>query len=100
MSNVYTRCKRILREPMLHFVLIGAGLFVAYGWISPADESSGHRIVVSQGVVDDLVTQFRAARGREPSHDEARHLIDAYVRNEILYREGLALGLERDDTVV
>ena len=84
---------------MLHFVLIGVALFGAYRWMEPND-SAGHRIVISQGVVDDLVTQHVAAKGREPSAVEMSHLIDSYVRDEIMYREGVKLGLERDDIVV
>ena len=84
---------------MLHFLLIGIALFGAYRWVSPGD-SAGRRIVITQGVVDDLVTQHVAARGREPSTTELNHLIESYVRDEILYREGARLGLERDDIVV
>jgi hypothetical protein len=84
---------------MLHFLLIGIALFGAYRWVSPRD-SGGRRIVITQGVVDDLVTQHVAARGREPSSIELNHLIESYVRDEILYREGVRLGLERDDIVV
>ena len=58
--------RRLLGEPMLHFVLIGIALFAAYQWRAPVD-SDGRRIVVTQGVVDDLVTQHAAAKGREPS---------------------------------
>src|SRR5512140_3519396 len=93
------RIRQLLGEPMLHFLLIGFALFVAYNRLSP-DRSSGSRIVVTQGVVDDLTTQHVAARGRPPSATELRHLIDAYVREEILYREGVTLGLDRDDIVV
>jgi hypothetical protein len=91
--------RKLLREPMLHFLLIGIALFGAYRWVSPGD-SGGRRIVITQGVVDDLVTQHVAARGREPSTIELNHLIESYVRDEILYREGVRLGLERDDIVV
>jgi hypothetical protein len=91
--------RKLLGEPMLHFVLIGIALFGAYRWVSPRD-SGGQRIVITQGVVDDLVTQHVAARGREPSTTELNHLIESYVRDEILYREGVKLGLERDDVVV
>ena len=84
---------------MLHFVLIGVAFFGAYRWVSPGD-AAGRRIAVTQGVVDDLVTQHVAARGREPSTTELNHLIESYVREEILYREGVRLGLERDDIVV
>ena len=93
------RIRRLLGEPMLHFVLIGIALFAAYNRWSPA-RSSGNRIVVTQGVVDDLVTQYMAARGRAPLPNELKSLIDSYVREEILYREGVTLGLDRDDIVV
>jgi parvulin-like peptidyl-prolyl cis-trans isomerase-like protein len=93
------RIRTILAEPMLHFVLIGIALFTAYRWVSPAD-SGGRRIVITQGVVDDLKAQHVAARGREPSTSELNHLVESYVHEEILYREGARLGLERDDIVV
>jgi hypothetical protein len=93
------RIQRLLGEPMLHFLLIGIALFTAYRWVSPGD-SGGRRIVITQGVVDDLVTQHVAARGREPSTTELNHLIESYTHDEILYREGVRLGLERDDIVV
>src|SRR3954454_23157796 len=93
------RLRQLLGEPMLHFLLIGIALFVAYRWVSPVD-SAGRRIVITRGVVDDLVTQHVAARGREPFTTELNQLIESYVRDEILYREGLRLGLERDDVVV
>ena len=91
--------RKLLDEPMLHFLLIGIALFGFYRWKAPAD-SVGRRIVITRGVVDDLVTQHVAARGREPSPAELNHLIESYVHDEILYREGVALGLDRDDIVV
>jgi peptidyl-prolyl cis-trans isomerase C len=91
--------RKLLGEPMLHFLLIGIALFGAYRWVSPGD-SRGRRIVITAGVVGDLVTQYVAARGREPSTTELNKLIESYVRDEILYREGVRLGLERDDIVV
>src|SRR6188508_2927838 len=93
------RIRTLLGEPMLHFLLIGIALFAASQWKTPV-ESSGRRIVITRGVVDDLVTQHVAAKGREPSATELNHLIESYVRDEILYREGVKLGLERDDIVV
>ena len=93
------RIRTLLVEPMLHFLVIGIALFATYQWMAPVD-TDGRRIVITRGVVDDLVTQHVAARGREPSTTELTHLIESYVRNEILYREGVRLGLERDDIVV
>jgi hypothetical protein len=93
------RMRTLLSEPLLHFVLIGIALFGFYRWKAPADPV-GQRIVITRGVEADLVTQHLAARGREPSPAELKRLIESYVHDEILYREGVALGLDRDDIVV
>jgi hypothetical protein len=93
------RTREVLAEPLLHFLVIGIALFAAYKWMAP-DDSAGRRIVITQGVIDDLVTQHVAAKGREPSDIELKYLIESYVHDEILYREGVKLGLERDDIVV
>jgi hypothetical protein len=91
--------RKLLAEPMLHFVLIGITLFVAYKWLAP-NSASRSRVVVTQVAVDDLITQHVSAKGRVPSPAELRHLVDSWVRDEILYREGVELGLDRDDIVV
>jgi hypothetical protein len=93
------RIRTLIREPMLHFLLIGITLFAVYQWRAPRD-SAGRTIVITRGVVNDLVTQHVAEKGREPSAAELNHLIEAYVHDEVLYREGVKIGLERDDIVV
>ena len=93
------RIRQLLTEPMLHFAFIGIALFGVHRWIAP-NAVEGHRVIVTQGVVDDLVTQHQAAKGRAPSSIELNNLIELYVRDEILYREGVKLGLDRDDIVV
>ncbi len=91
--------RRILREPLLHFLLIGLALFVYYGHVAPGDRDA-RRIVVSQAQVDDLVRQFRATWNQPPTPRELSGLVESYVHDEILYREGRALGLDRDDAVI
>ena len=78
------RIRTLLGEPMLHFLLIGIALFAALSMDGPSID--GRRIVITQGVVDDLVTQH-GGEGREPSATELNHLIESYVRDEILYRK-------------
>jgi hypothetical protein len=90
---------RLLREPLLHFLLIGIALFVVYGRLAPSRDD-GARIVVSQAVVDHIAREYEARWFRPPGDEELSKLIEAHVRNEILYREGLALGLDRDDPVI
>lgn len=91
---------RLLREPLLHFFLLGALLFVLYGWLDRDGFDGPNEIVVSRADVENLAAQFRRVWGREPSPQELAGLIDNRVREEILYREGLAMGLDRDDPVV
>jgi PPIC-type PPIASE domain len=90
---------RWLREPLLHFLLLGALLFVIYGRVAPADKA-GQRIVVSTALIVDLARQYRTTWMRPPTKQELDGLVEAYVRDEILYREGLVLGLDRDDVVI
>jgi peptidyl-prolyl cis-trans isomerase C len=91
--------RRWLREPLLHFALIGALLFIAYGRMNPAPLAD-QRIVVTRAVVDDLARQHQDRWQRPASAAELNSLVDAHVHDEILYREGLSLGLERDDPVI
>jgi hypothetical protein len=89
---------RWLREPMLHFLLIGAALFLYYDRAGPVDET--RRIVVDQALIDELARRHEATWMRPPTAEELAGLVDAYVHEEVLYREGVALGLDRDDAVV
>lgn len=91
--------RRILREPLLHFLLLGLALFAYYGRVAPEDDG-GKRIVVSQAQVDLLAAQFQGTWSRPPTPEELGGLVESYVRDEILYREGAALGLDRDDAVI
>ena len=91
--------KAIIREPLLHFLLIGLALFLVYGQASPGAGDS-RRIVVSQAQVDAMVSQFQGSRNRLPTATELSGLIDSHVRDEIIYREGLSLGLDEDDAVI
>ena len=91
--------RRWLREPLGHFLLIGAALFATYSWLAPADPV-GERIVVTQAGADELARQFAARWARPPTEQELAGLIESWVRDEVFYREGLSLGLDRDDPVI
>jgi hypothetical protein len=91
--------RALLREPLLHFLLIGLALFLLYGRVSPGDSDS-RRIVVGQSQIDDMVRQYQSAFNRPPSRAELNGLIDTYIHDEITYREGLSMGLDKDDAVI
>ena len=91
--------RRILREPLLHFLVLGAALFGVYGWLNKS-VNGPNEIVVSHGQMESLRAQFERTWQRPPTAQEVGGLVDSWVREEILYREGLALGFDRDDPVV
>ena len=88
------------REPLLHFVGAGAAIFVLFQLVGGTEEFALRRIVVGPERVDHLVQSWRRTWQREPTPAELRGLVDDYVLEEILYREALAMGLDRDDTIV
>lgn len=97
-----TRWKRVLREPLVHFLVIGLVLFISYRAMHPEAESpdQSRQIVLTE---DDLfqISAAWLAQGRPaPTADQMQSLIEAKVREEVLCREGLALGLDKDDTIV
>ena len=93
------RARRLLQEPLLHFLLIGLALFVLYEKVA-APNRAGMSIVVSEAMIDQMAREHEARWTRSPSDQELAGLVEAYVRDEILYREGLALGLDRDDALI
>ncbi len=88
-----------LREPLLHFVLLGGVLFGAdHALVSRAGDP--HAIVVDAAVDVQARQIFQNARGREPNSDELRALRQVWLDNEVLYREGLAQQLDRGDPAI
>lgn len=91
---------KILREPLLHFIVLGAALFVLFNWTDDTSGRDDNRIVVTPGRIEHLVAGFERTWQRPPTREEVRGLIDGYVREEVYYREALSLGLDKDDTIV
>jgi len=92
--------KRLLAEPLLHFLLLGTALFVTYGLIGAGSGSDPVRIVVTQGQIESLSTGFTNAWQRPPTAEELSGLVRDHVREEVYYREALAMGLDKVDTVI
>jgi len=92
--------RRLLKEPLLHFLLLGAGLFLAYGLRQSRDGGEPRRIVVTLGEIEQLATGFAKTWQRPPTHEELDALVRDRVREEVYCREALALGMDREDTVI
>jgi hypothetical protein len=92
--------RRLLREPLFHFVLAGVLIFLLAGRFGSSDTGSDRRIVVTETTVANLSTGFERTWMRPPTSAERNGLVDDFVKEEILYREALALGLDRGDIVI
>jgi hypothetical protein len=91
---------QMLREPLAHFLVLGAALFVLFGTINRHGGSEPANIVVSQAQINHLATGFARTWRRPPTAEELQGLVRDYVREEVYYREAVALGLDRDDSVI
>jgi hypothetical protein len=93
--------RSLIREPLVHFLLLGAALFALDAWLRPAAAPAGTtEIVVSEARVRNLAQNFRRTWQRPPTREELDGLVESYVREDVLYREALALGLDRDDAII
>jgi len=88
-----------LREPLLHFMLLGGLLFSGDYFINGQGEDP-HSIVVTTEIDDEATDLFEASRGRKPTLEELTALQRVWLDNEILYREGLAMQLDKGDTAI
>ncbi|MGE5138678.1 MAG: hypothetical protein ACM3JD_04385, partial [Rudaea sp.] len=92
---------KIVREPLVHFVVIGAAVFGLYALVSGGNrEAARDTIVVTEGRVQQLAQVFAKTWQRPPTRQELHGLIDAYIKEEVYYREAIKLGLDRDDTLI
>jgi len=91
---------KIFREPLVHFLFLGLLLFVLYGAVSPRQGDSEDRVIISQALVNEIAQAFQATWQRPPTVQELKGLVDSRVREELVYREGVELGLDRDDPVI
>jgi hypothetical protein len=88
-----------MREPLLHFIILGGLLFAADHFI--VGRAQDPRTIVLTAEIDKDIRQlFHASRSRDPHPDELKALHERWLDNEVLYREGLALQVDRGDTAI
>lgn len=92
--------RRLLREPLLHFLAIGGLIFLLFAAVDDRRETPVDVIVVTPERIDQLAAGYSAVWKRMPTDAELDVLIDGHVREEVYYRAALALGLDRNDAVV
>jgi hypothetical protein len=93
--------RKLLHEPLFHFLLLGAVLFGVYAVLNDGDDAAEAGVItISEADVDWLIAAWSRQWRRPPTETELRGLIDNRVREEVLYREAIAMGLDRDDQVI
>jgi hypothetical protein len=92
--------RRLLREPLLHFLALGAAIFALDAWLRGEGAGAPDEIVVTREQIDSLATGFLRTWQRPPTPEEREGLVREHVRDEVYAREAIRLGLDRDDSVI
>ncbi|MEO1221817.1 MAG: peptidylprolyl isomerase [Pseudomonadota bacterium] len=88
------------REPLVHFALLGAVLYIALTWGGTPPDPSSRVISVGAAEKEKIAESWSLTMGRSPTDAELDQAIDAFVREEVLYREALRLGFDESDAIV
>jgi hypothetical protein len=92
---------KLLKEPLIHFVLIGAGLFLLFAQLNSEEEvDTSKQIIINKAKLNMLSSAFMKDNGREPTDKEMAELLEKSIREKILYKEAMAIGLDKDDIVI
>jgi hypothetical protein len=94
------RLRRLLREPLLHFAVLGGLIFLLFAAFDDTEVKPDDLIVVTPERIRQLTAGYNSVWKRMPTEDELDALIEGHIREEVYYREALALDLDRNDAVV
>jgi|SRR5450631_1039818 len=92
--------RSLLREPLVHFLALGALLFLFFQWTGGGSGAGSKHIVITHAEIEHLAVSFARTWDRAPTEAELKGLIDDYVKEEIATREGISMGLDRDDVII
>jgi len=91
--------RKLIKEPLVHFLAFGALLF-GVGLLRAEAGPDEEGIIITSGVVEHLMEGFRLTWQRPPTESEVQGLVEEYLKEELFYREAMAMGLDRDDQIV
>jgi hypothetical protein len=94
----------LLREPLLHFLVIGAGIFFLFNHLNLSNVEKAafdnRKIIITQADLDSLATSWLKAKGRPASEEERERQLKYHIREQVLYREAMIMGLDKNDVIV
>ncbi|MGB6223703.1 peptidyl-prolyl cis-trans isomerase [Haloferula sp.] len=94
---------KILRDPLIVFLLIGGGIFLLYSKVNPEEEldaANPDQIEITSDIQNMLVSEWSARWNRPPTPEEFKGLLDSYIKEELLFREASKLGLDQADSII
>jgi peptidyl-prolyl cis-trans isomerase C len=93
---------RLAKEPFVHFLVLGALIFVAYAWLDGGRtaQDPNNRIVIDQGELDHLKNLWKLQWKRDPAPSDVAAIIDRHLRQEVFYREALKMNLDHNDGII
>jgi hypothetical protein len=90
-----------IKEPLLHFLLIGVGLFLLYAQINTQEISDNKQtIIIKKSILTQMIMDFKDENNRDATKEERQILLEKAIREEVLYHEALTMGLDKEDTVI
>jgi peptidyl-prolyl cis-trans isomerase C len=92
--------RRILKEPLFHFLLLGGLIFFMASFVYNKDRKAEHTIVVSNEKIGNIIRLYTVTAGAPPTKPQLDAMIEDYIREEIFYRESLKMKLDRDDEII
>ena len=98
--NPTERSTSVFKSPLLHFMVLGVLVFLLYSFFASRQPRESEEIVVSAQQIELLASMWQKQWRRPPTQQELDGLIQSYIREEVLYRQALSMGLDRDDTVI
>jgi len=92
---------KLLKEPLLHFLLIGVGLFFLFSQLNSDEEASDtQQIIINKSNLEVLSGTFMEENNIPPTDKEIQELLENDIREEVLSREAIAIGLDKDDRII
>jgi peptidyl-prolyl cis-trans isomerase C len=92
--------RRFIAEPLVQFLALGAAIFALTQLANRSEEDAAGAIVVDDARIARLSELYQVQMGAAPTADQLAHLVEGFIREEVLYREARKLGLDRDDEIV
>ncbi|NOR55866.1 MAG: hypothetical protein GQ531_06630 [Sulfurovum sp.] len=96
----HSKFSTLLREPLFHFLLIGAVFFFVFSQMNTGEDENSPQIIITKAKIETLANNFAKAKGRLPSPQEMKIQLEYDIREQVLYREAMAMGLDKDDMII